>query len=171
MLPVGWRWERLRREHPRRSFRSGDAAVDAWLATKALQNQGKHLSTTRLLRDDANGIAGYYTIAMGQVGFGELPPEMVSRLPRRPLPVAVLAWLGVSIAHQGKGVGKRLLAQALQDCHEGSRTFPFVAVVLDCVNDQAKTFYQHHDFLAMPGHTHKLFLSAAQLAAMITEQP
>ncbi len=35
------------------------------------------------------------------------------RLPRRVLPVAVLAWLGVSEGCQGQGLGRLLLAQAL----------------------------------------------------------
>jgi GNAT superfamily N-acetyltransferase len=166
-FPAGFQLEALRREHPRRAFRCGEALVDDWLATKALQNQDKHLSATKVLLNEAGAIAGFYTLATGQVDFSGLPTEIAKSLPRRTLPVAVLAWLGVSSAHQGQGLGGLLLAQALRDCYEAGKTFAFVAVVLDCLSDAAKAFYQQWDFKELPGHSHRLFLSARQLDAMM----
>jgi GNAT superfamily N-acetyltransferase len=168
-FPDGWRLERLRREHPRKQFRCGEAKVDDWLAAKALQNQEKHLSVTKVLLDDAGAIAGYYTLATGQVDFGDLPAEAAKGLPRRLLPVAVLAWLGVRAERQGQGLGRLLLAQALRDCHEAGKTFAFIAVILDCLNDEAKAFYRRWDFAELPGHPYRLFLSAKQLDAMMKE--
>jgi hypothetical protein len=168
LLPPGMRIELLCREHPRRKFRSGELRVDQWLAGKALQHQEKHLSVTKALVDEMGAIAGYYTLATGQVDFGDLPVEVVKRLPRRVLPVAVLAWLGVD-ARQGQGPGKHLLVQSLRDCWEAGKTFAFVAVVLDCVSDNAKSFYQHWDFQELPGHPYRLFLSAKRLKAMMGE--
>lgn len=166
-FPPGFRLERLRREHPRRGFSSGEPMVDDWLVTKALQHQEKHLSTTRVLLDPAGEIAGFFTLATGLVDFADLPAEIVRRLPKRALPVAVLAWLGVSSSHQGQGLGKQLLAQALRDCHEASQIFAFVAVVIDCLNDAAKAFYARWDLAELPGHPYRLFLSAARLDAMM----
>ena len=166
-FPEGYRIEPLKRRHPRRVFRSGEPRVDDWLKTKALQHQEKHLSTTRVLIDARDAISGYYTLATGQVDFSDLPPDITRKLPSRALPVAVLAWLGVDANYQGKGLGRLLLAQALRDCYEAGRTFAFVAVVLDCVSDQAKTFYQRWDFDELPGRPYRLFLSAGRLAAMM----
>lgn len=167
-LPAGHRVERLAKSHSRKRFASGQPQVDDWLATKALQHQDKHLSATKVLLDEANVIAGYFTLATGQVDFGDLPPEAAKKLPRRMLPVAVLAWLGVSSDRQGQGLGRMLLAQALRDCHEAGQTFAFVAVILDCIDDAAKSFYQKFDFGELPGHPYRLFLTAAQLGAMMT---
>lgn len=167
-FPPGFRLERLRKSHPRQAFASGQTQVDDWLATKALQNQDKHLSATKLLRDEAEEIAGYYTLATGQVDFGDLPAEAAKKLPRRMLPVAVLAWLGVSADRHGQGLGRLLLAQALGDCYDAGQTFAFVAVILDCVDDRAKAFYQHFDFNPLPGHPYRLFLTADRLEAMMT---
>ena len=166
-FPEGFKLERLRRDHPRKSFHCGSDAVDDWLATKALQNQDKHLSVTKVLLDQAAAVAGYYTLATGQVDFSDLPPDFIKRLPRRTLPVAVLAWLGVSRTHQGQGLGRHLLAQALRDCAEAGRTFAFIAVILDCINDAAKTFYRQWDFEELPGHPYRLFLSVKRLEAML----
>jgi GNAT superfamily N-acetyltransferase len=166
-FPPGLRLEPLRRAHPRRQFRCGEASVDQWLATKAFQHQEKHLSVTKVLLDERDAIAGYYTLATAQVDFSDLPAEMGRKLPRRLLPVAVLAWLGVSSAQQGRGLGGLLVAQALRDCWEAGKTFAFVAVVLDCVNDAAKTFYQHWGFRELPGHPYRLYVGTEHLNAMM----
>ena len=166
-FPEGFRLETLRREHPRRTFRSGQEQVDDWLVTKAHQHQDKHLSVTRVLLDDGGIVAGYYTLATGQVDFSDLPAEIVRRLPRRQLPVALLAWLGVHKESQGQGLGRLLLAQALRDCYDAGRTFAFIAVVLDCIDDAAKAFYQRFDFQELPGQPYRLFLSARQLEVMM----
>jgi ribosomal protein S18 acetylase RimI-like enzyme len=168
-FPEGFRLERLVRSHPRKRFRCGETAVDEWLAAHALQHQEKHLSATKALLDEAGAISGYYTLATAQVDFSDLPAEVTKRLPRRVLPVAVLAWLGVSIERQGQGMGARLLAQALRDAYEAGQIFAFVAVIVDCLNDAAKAFYRRWDFEEVPGHPYRLFLSAKRLDAMMEE--
>jgi GNAT superfamily N-acetyltransferase len=166
-FPAGMRVERLGREHIRSTFRCGESQVDDWLATKALQHQGKNLSASKVLVDSARRTAGFYTLATSQIDFGDLPIEVSRSLPRRALPIAVLAWFGIATDHQGRGLGTRLLAQALWDCWEAGKTFAFVAVVLDCLNDSAKTFYQRNDFAELPGHPQRLYLSARMLDALV----
>lgn len=167
-FPSGYHIEPLRRDHHRSAFRSGQAQVDDWLASKALQNQDKHLSATTVLVDPAGAIAGFYTLATAQIDFADLPPDIFRRLPRRTLPVAVLAWLGIRDADQGRGLGHHLLSQALRDSYDAGQTFPFVAVILDCIDNKAQTFYRRWDFRPLPGHNNRLFLSWSQLQAMVT---
>ena len=102
-FPPGYSLASLAKTHPRSTLCSGEAEVDAWLATKALQHQKKHLSTTKVLLDGSGAIAGYYTLASGQIDFGDLPRDIIRKLPRRALPVAVLAWLGIATAQQEIG--------------------------------------------------------------------
>lgn len=167
-LPQGLSLQPLKRSHPRRQFDCGQSEVNDWLQTKALQHQDKRLSVTKALLDEHGAIAGFYTLATGQVDFGDLPAELARKLPRRALPVAILAWLGVSVAYQGQTLGSLLLAQALRDCHEAGQTLAFVAVILDCVDDRAKAFYQRWDFAELPGNPYRLFLSSQTLALMMT---
>jgi GNAT superfamily N-acetyltransferase len=168
-FPSGFRIETLRRDHPRGEFDCGESQVDDWLRTKALQQQTKRLSSTKVLVADSELIAGYYTLATGQIDFGDLPTELVRKLPRRSLPVAILAWLGVDQRYRGRGLGDLLLAQALRDCQSAGETFAFVAVVLDCVDAKAKAFYERWEFQQLPGHPFRLFISANLLAELIAE--
>ena len=169
-FPNGLRLERLAKTHDRKSFASGQPAVDDWLKTKALQHQEKQLSSTRILTDDSGQIAGFYSLATGQVDFRDLPDELTRKLPRRILPAAVLAWLGVARARQNQGLGRRLLAQALRDCYEAGQTFAFVAVIIDCVDDAAKSFYIQFDFAELPGHPYRLFLPFRLLEKIVRGQ-
>ena len=164
------RIERLDRKHRRSAFRCGESAVEDWLATKALQHQEKNLSVTKVLVADSDNLAGYFTLATGQIDFGELPIEVRQTLPRRALPVAVLAWFGIASGYQGKGLGSRLLAFALRDCWEAGKTFAFVAVLLDCLNDSAKAFYHKWDFAELPGHPHRLSSSAKMLGMLMEKE-
>ncbi len=166
-LPDGYCLESLRRDRPRKSFRSGQKQVDDWLASQALQQQSKHLSATKVLLDAGGAIAGYYTLAPSQIDFGDLPPELSRHLLQRLLPVAVLAWLGIDTAHQRRGLGTLLLGRALRDCWEGGRIFPFIAVLLDSIDEQAKQFYTQFGFHPFPGQPYRLFLSAKQLDALV----
>lgn len=165
-FPSGLRCEPLRHDHPRAQFESGQPAVDGWFRKQAWQNQSKHLSVTRVLTDGEQ-LAGFYTIATGQIDLGELPSELAKKLPRRAVPVAIVAWLGVVQDRQHQGLGTRLLAQALADCHAAGRIFAFVAVLIDCIDEAAKAFYQRWDFRELPGRPMRLFLTAQMLEALM----
>lgn len=132
-----------------------------------MQNQQKNLSSTKVLMDGGARVVGYYTIGMTQIDFGDLPESFVRKLPKRLLPAAVLAWLGVDESWQKIGLGERLLASALLDCRQGSRVFPFVAVILDALSDASRTFYRRFGFDEMPGHPYRLYLPTSQLEAMV----
>ena len=94
-FPSGWRVETLSKQHDRKSFSTGQANVDSWIHSSALQSQTKRLSVTKVLLDDAAAIVGFYTLATSQIDFSELPMDVAKKLPNRRLPVAVLAWFGI----------------------------------------------------------------------------
>ena len=94
---------------------------------------------------------GYYTLATGQIDFSDLPADAAKKTA---VPAIARRRVGVACSHssrQGTGLGGLLLAQTLRDCWEAGRTFAFVAVILDCVNDAAKAFYGHY-FRQLPGY-------------------
>jgi ribosomal protein S18 acetylase RimI-like enzyme len=165
-FPEGWSIEVLDKSHPRQKFDSGNYDVDAWFRKSALQSQTKQLTTSKVLLDDTRTIAGYYSLAFSQIDFSDLPPELAKKLPRRQLPVSVLAWLGVDRSFQRRGIGQRLLATSLFDCYQASKTFAFIAVILDCVDENAKRFYQRFDFAELPGYPMRLYLPFKSLEAL-----
>lgn len=168
LWPEGYFVEPLSSQHKRSVFSSGVEAVDDWLKRSARQSQKKRLSVSRVLVHAPDTIAGFYTLAMGQVSFDALPSEMARRLPATLLPIVTLAWLGLAKPYQGRGLGARLLAQALSDCHRAGLVMPYVAVLLRCATRNARAFYQHYDFEELPGHPMTLMLPWTLLDAMMT---
>lgn len=166
-FPEGWRVEPLAARHDRAAFASGRAEVDDWLHRRARQAQEKHLSSTHLLLDDRGTIAGYYTLAVGAVDFSDLPPAETHRLPKRALPVITIAWLGLRADLHRRGLGERLLAEALAHCHRVMREIECTAVLIDALDGATRAFYERYDFRPLPGYPLKLFLSAGLLEAMM----
>ncbi len=162
-FPDGWRVETLDRSHPREGFDCGERAVNEWLRTRARQSQDKHLSITKVLVDEFGAIAGFYTLAHNHVHLDQLPPEIARRLPRQMLPVVTLAWLGVDLTRRSRGLGDLLLARALADCCRAGAEIPFVAIVVDCINESARAFFARHEFVEFPGKPLKLILSKTKL--------
>jgi hypothetical protein len=54
------------------------------------------------------------------------------------------------------------------DCYQASQTFAFIAIVLDCIDSNAKSFYQRFDFAELPGYPMRLYLPFKLLEAMAT---
>jgi GNAT superfamily N-acetyltransferase len=71
------------------------------------------------------------------------------RLPPSPLPVLVLARMGVSTPRQRTGLGERPLAKVLSLAASLSRDVGCVGVVVDAKHE-ARGFYERFDFVWLP---------------------
>jgi len=58
-------------------------------------------------------VEGFYTLSSSCVRFGDLPEADRKRLPRYPLPVALIGRLAVDLTVQGRGLGRVLLLDAM----------------------------------------------------------
>lgn len=168
-FPAGYSLSKLRREQDRSNFRCENPKVNDWLKTKALQHQDKRLSSTKVVLNPAQQVCGFYTLVTGQIDFGDLPPEEARSLPKRSLPTAVLAWLGVDERHTRRGLGDFLVVSALRDCYDASQIFSFVAVVVDCLDENSRAFFMQYDFQPIPANPFRLFLSTRHLDVMIND--
>ena len=61
----------------------------------------------------------------------------------------------------GQGLGSILMMNALHRALEASRNIASFAVVVDALDDDAKAFYLHYDFIPFEGYPMKLFLPHA----------
>lgn len=112
-------------------------------------------------------VAGYYSLSATGVPVNDLPPETAARFPRYPLlPATLLGRLAVDRAHQGRKLGEFLLADALHRSLDQSTSIGSIAVVVDAIDDQARAFYEHFEFLALPDQPRRLFLPMATIAGL-----
>ena len=168
------RLEALTGRHDRSGFDCGVDALDTWLQQTALQHQGKGISRTfvAIPEDNAsalnfrNGgymdvctdtILGFYTLASAFVVIEELPPEFRKRYPRQ-IPVTRLGRLAIRSDMQGQGLGRLLLADAVNRARIAAQVVGSAGVFVDAKDEKAAQFYQHYGFKPCPAQSLKFFL-------------
>lgn len=95
-------------------------------------------------------VAGYYALAIGQVQPRDATERLLRGQPaKRPVPVLLVARLAVDQGHQGKGVGRSLLQDALLRCAAAAEIVGVRAVAAH-TNEHAAGFYDRFGFEASP---------------------
>lgn len=107
---------------------------------------------------DRRCLAGFYSLSAGSVSATELPESIRRKLPRYPIPVALLGCLAVDMASQGKGLGSILLADACGKVMQASQVLAVAGIVVDAKTEVAATFYRHFGFVDLPGQQGRLLL-------------
>lgn len=143
------RIEPLDRGHPIDSFDCGQPDLNGWLQKYALQNQGANGARTYVgLAGDE--VVGYYSLAVGQVGYEGAAERLKKGLARHPIPVMLLARLAVHKDWQGQGVGRSLLRDAILRTIEASRIAGIRALIVHAKDDAARRYYEQFDFVSSP---------------------
>jgi len=136
-----------RRVHRVDTFSCGEATLDRWLRAYAGQNQHRDAARTFVTAEPDGEVAGYYTLVAAQVEHEQATAEVRRGLSRHfPIPVALLARLAVATPHQGTGLGRSLLLDALQRVLRASDQLAVRAVTVDALSDRATSFYQRFGF-------------------------
>jgi GNAT superfamily N-acetyltransferase len=151
-----FRIEKLHRRHDVDAFDCGQEPLNRFLARFALPNQQANASQTYVgLADEA--VIGFYTLVVGEVRHNDAPERLTKGLARHPLPIMLLARLGVSMNWQGKGIGADLLRNAILRTLAAADIAGIRALAVHAKNEQARNFYQRFDFTESPTDPLHLF--------------
>lgn len=155
-------------EHCLQDFDSGKPALDQWLRTKALANEGRASRTYVVVPGSANSVdvVAYYTLATGGVALSEIKSKYRHNLPN-PVPVIILARLAVDHRHSKRGLGQALLREAMQRSLEVSRTAGVRMLMVHAIDEEAAAFYLQYGFHAFPIGSWTLFLPIETIAAAL----
>jgi GNAT superfamily N-acetyltransferase len=154
---TAFRIEKLSRNHPIDGFDCGQEALNRFLQRFALSNQQANASQTYVgLADDA--VIGFYTLAVGEVAFEDAPERLTIGLARHPVPIMLLARLGVSLEWQGRGVGAGLLKDAMRRTMQAADIAGIRTFAAHTKDEAASAFYRHFDFVASPTDPLHMFL-------------
>lgn len=150
----------LERKHNKTEFGCGVDALDQYLKTQASQDIKKNVAVTYVLTSqDSELIMGYYTLSSIGIFPGELPEDLVRRLPRYPiLPGVLLGRLARDKKYRGQDIGLYLLMDALKRSLAVAAQIGIVAVIVDAKDEKAVAFYKDYGFIAFPENERRLFL-------------
>lgn len=159
--------EPLSSRHVREEFDCGEPGLNDYLRRQATQDMRRGVSRVFVARAGSSWkIAGYYTLSATSFKRDDLPAQEARRLPRYPIPAALLGRLAVDRPHQGRSLGKYLLFDALERVLQASDTLAVYALVVDAMNDRAWQFYRHYGFIGFPETPKRLFLPLETLQAV-----
>jgi GNAT superfamily N-acetyltransferase len=163
--------ERLRGHHPRAAFTCGVEPLDRYLRQQAGQDARRRVAAPFALIEAATGtLVGYYTLAAAAVRLDELPAELVRRAPLYPSrPATLIGRLAVDERHRGRGIGERLLFDALARAVKQSAEVASYAVVVDAKDEAARRFYERYGFVGLASAGNRLLLPMATVAQRASE--
>lgn len=156
-----------RSRHDRAGFACGKRELDDFLKTKALRHAKAGTSKTLVLPGprlaDAERrlrILAFFSVSFATVERNTLPTQTAKRLPAYPVPVFLIAQLAVDQSLAGQGYGAITLYASLAYLARVDRSLPAAAVVVDCIDAQAASFYRYHGFesLTLVNERERLFL-------------
>ena len=157
-----YRIEPLNSSHDRTAFQCGVPVLDQYLHQQAGQDARRKVAAPFVMLDATSGVVGYYTLSAFSVRLTELPAAIAKKLPRYPLlPATLLGRLAVSQQHRGRNFGRLLLMDALLRSWKNTVEVASIGVVVEALDDAARAFYQHHEFIPLPDHANQLFIAMA----------
>lgn len=131
-------------EHQVDHFECGSVEQTEWLRRHARHSSGA--GTTRVLvvtEAGSSAVVAYYAWCMASVGLADAPARLRKGAGRYPQPVALLARLGVDVAHEGRGIGAGLLQDVVARTHALGGEIGCRGLLVHAETPEAREFYLH----------------------------
>lgn len=149
--------EPLGPEHDLAGFDCGKPVLNDWLVRHARQAQSSGSAKTFVVADEG-GVAGYYSLTVGQVDTLDTPERIRKGMGQYPVTVVVLARLAVSLHAQGRGIGAGMLQDAIRRTFLIAGQAGIRAMLTHPLDVEATRFYTRFGFIASPLREQQLLL-------------
>jgi GNAT superfamily N-acetyltransferase len=135
-------------------FRCGKRPLDDYFARYAVANDRTGVSKAFVLRrpieeTDGPQVLGFYTLSMALLESERAAEVVKAKLPRYPVPVALIGRFAVNEAAQGRGLGGTLLVDALRRVIGLSEQIGCLGVIVDAKDAHAERFYMKYGFTTL----------------------
>lgn len=147
-------------------FDCGQPALNQFLQRYALVNQKANSAQTYVCCQ-AGEVVGFFSLAVGSVDPESAPPRVIKGLAHHPVPIMILARLAVDQRHQGRGLGKALLKDALLRTAQAADIAGIRCLLVHAKDDAARQWYEAWEFEPSPTDPYHLFLMLKDLKAIL----
>jgi len=157
--------EPLGAQHELGGFDCGNAILNGWLQQRAQANERQGVSRTMVICPaGGNSVIAYASLSAGAIVLAEVPGSLRRNMPD-PLPVVVLGRLAVDRRHQGKGLGRALVADAVRRSLDARRLIGARALLVHAIDAPAAAFYSSLGFRPSPLSDWTLMLQLSETPA------
>ena len=151
--------EPLGKRHDRAAFSCGIPELDRYLVRQAGQDVRRRIARVFVCTaEGSDTVLGFYTLSALAIDLSSLPEELSRKLPRHPVPCALIGRLAIDQSVRGHGLGRMLLVDAIKRTKGASDIMAIHAVIVDAKNNAAKQFYEGFGFAPMQDDPMRLFL-------------
>lgn len=147
------------------SFDSGEPDLDAWLRDSAAAAARARVAQSFVwTADGGDDVLAYYAISAHAIPRAEAPSRIGRGVPD-PVPAALLGKLALDRQLHGRGLGSKLLLDALERIIAASDAGPAArAIVVDAATVAGRALYAKYGFVAVPGHATRMIIRAETVA-------
>lgn len=145
---------------PSCGFRSGKHPLDDYFRRHALPNDEGSIGLAYVVPASVDDVAaglptviGFYTLSMAAAVSADVGSAISRKLPRYPMPVALLGRLAVDERARGRGLGEAMLVDALLRVVAAAEIIGCLGVVVDAKDEDAERFYEKYDFITVDGRS------------------
>ncbi|MEK6354692.1 MAG: GNAT family N-acetyltransferase [Burkholderia cenocepacia] len=143
--------------HVLEDFDCGKPGLNDWLQRHARQAQASGSAKTFVVTDGRR-LAGYYSLAVGQIDTLEAPDRVRKGMGGYPIPVVILARLAVAMQDHGRGIGIGMLQDTIRRTVAISEQAGVRALLTHPIDVDAERFYLRFGFEASPAQEKQLLL-------------
>ena len=147
-------------------FDCAQPALNQFLQRYALVSQKANSAQTYVCCQ-AGTVVGFYSLAVGSVDPAVTPARVTKGLARHPVPVMLLARLAVDQAHQGCGLGRALLKDALLRTARAADIAGIRCLLVHAKDEAARQWYAAWELEPSPTDPYHLFLMLKDLNSLL----
>lgn len=105
-------------------------------------------------------VLGFYTLSMAAAESVQLASILDKKLPKYPMPVALIGRLAVDERARGRRLGEKLLIDALDRVLDAATIVGCTGIIVDAKDEGAERFYAKYDFVTLveEGWPRRMFL-------------
>ena len=140
--------EPISTEHDLTGFDSGQATLDNWLVSHALKNELGGGSRTYVV-SEGGVVTAYYCLSASSVAHTIASGNIRRNMPD-PIPVMLLGRLAVRRTHQGNGIARLLVRDAILRTLQASEILGIRAMLVHAIDKNAAGFYRYLGFDESP---------------------
>lgn len=152
-----------KRSYLRDEFDCDKTSLNNYLLRNVTNDVNQGACTCFVILNDKSAVIGYYTLSSSSISKNEIPKELKGKIKYEDVPIILLGRLAIDKNYKGKGMGEKLLLDALIKCMTTAKeSIGARAVIVDPLDEEAISFYKKYGFTLIPD-TRKMFMTIKEI--------
>jgi GNAT superfamily N-acetyltransferase len=149
--------EPLINNHDLSDFNCGNEELNEWLKKYARLAMASGSARTYVVCDD-DQVVGYYSLTVSEVNIDQVSERVGKGIGKYPIPVVLIARLVVQNSHNGLGIGKGMLKDAIIRAVIVAEQAAIRALLVHAIDEDAFNFYKKFGLEPSPIRNNQLIL-------------